>query len=36
MEVYIIYVYNYLCVQTENCFFIINGVIVRDEENANY
>ena len=22
--------------QTENCGFIINGVIVKDEENANY
>ena len=29
-------IYDYLCVQTENCGFIINGVIVKDEENANY
>ena len=26
----------YLCVQTESCGFIINRVIVKDEENANY
>ena len=28
MEVYIIAIYDYLCVQTENCGFIINGVVV--------
>ena len=36
MEVYIIYTTSYLCVQTESCGFIINGVTVKDEENANY
>ena len=36
MEVYIIPIYDYLCVQTESCGFIINEVIVKDEENANY
>ena len=30
------HIYDYLCVQTESCGFIINGVIVKDEENANY
>ena len=35
MVVYII-IYDYLCVQKESCGFIINGVIVKDEENANY
>ena len=35
-SVHHIYNYNYLCVQTESCGFIINGVIVKDEENANY
>ena len=28
--------YDYLCVQTESCGFIFNGIIVKDEENANY
>ena len=30
------HIYYYLCVQTENYGFIINGVVVKDEENANY
>ena len=30
------HIYDYLCVQTESRGFIINGVIVKDEENANY
>ena len=30
------HIYDYLCLQTENCGFIINGVVVKDEENANY
>ena len=30
------YTTSYLCVQTESYGFIINGVIVKDEENANY
>ena len=34
MEVYIIYTTTYVCKQS--CGFIINGVIVKDEENANY
>ena len=37
MEVYIIYTTTYVCKQrVVALLIIINGVIVKDEENANY
>ena len=36
MEVYIIYTTTYVCKQRVVALLLANGVIVKDEENANY